>query len=307
MSIVLSSFYPYKPISRLDSLAKVLSVDVSALEKIASLASSYYRENKLKNNRITYTVLSPLKEIQEKIKKNLLDKVVWAYYLHSYIKKRNTKTNATAHLFKKALFNKDIKKYFDNCKEKHIYNVWSKFFNFTDNVASILTKLTIRNGELPQGSCTSPSLSNLIFWKDEPRLVSEFNKIGLAYTRYADDISVSSKNKKLDKVYIIGKIYGMFSKNGFKPAREKHKIYNSSEKMVVNGQTVNSKNVTLDKKYILKVRSYIYKLEKRINTLTKSEFDIDYQSILGKINYIKQYNKKGLGLESRLNKLLDIF
>lgn len=308
-----SASYPFEPIAHLKSLAKVLCCDVPELRRVASSASSYYLQNGIdKKGRITYRVSQPLKNIQAKIKINLLGKVIYPAYLHAYKKKHNSITNAKAHLNKKILINEDIAKYFDNCKEEHIFNIWKIFFNFSPEVSRLLTYLTTFNGILPQGTTTSPCLSNLIFWKHEPILVSNFASAGLTYTRYGDDISISS-DKMLsdnDKTSIISKLYGMLIKNNLKPKRKKHKIYTSRGRMLVNGQIVNGAKVNLGKNdegkdFALNVRAAIHKINRTKCDLTPEELFEKLQSIVGKINHIAQYSEtKSTILKSQLQKAI---
>lgn len=307
MSNNLSPSYPLNSIAHLSSLGKAISVDVSTLVEVSACASLYYRQNKPnEKGRITYTVLQPLKKIQVSIKKNILDNVVFPNYLHAFIKNQTIKTNARVHLNKKNIINIDIKKFFDNCSEAHILKIWMSFFKFPKKIAKILTLLTTVDNKLAQGSSTSPGLSNLIFWKEESKLVKTLSQIGLSYSRYADDITVSA-NKSLDKKekkYVIEKVNAMLAKNEFTFARKKIHIYDPSEAMIVTGQIVNSKEISISKKHIANVSAAIYQIDKKKDKVTPEEFDRLKQSIQGRVNYIKQYKcKKGAILESRLKKI----
>lgn len=51
------------------------------------------------------------------------------------------------------------------------------------------------NGGLPQGSRLSPCLSNVVFIPIDHRLFGEFSKRAMVYTRYADDMHISAKEK----------------------------------------------------------------------------------------------------------------
>ncbi len=312
MSDNLSALYPYNRVAKLYTIEKALGVNILLLREIILHINSYYYQNPPDNKgRITHSVREPLKTIQKKIKNFFLDKVIYPPYLHAYIKKRSPITNAQAHLNKKKLINEDISKFFDNCNARLVFNICRCFFNFSIEVAKLLTQLTTLNGKLPQGTQTSPSLSNLIFWKDEPILVEKLEKMELTYTRYGDDITVSLNKNSIsqDQTKIIASIYGMMFKNQLKPKRKKHKIYNSANRMLVNGQIVNSTRVTLGKNvegkdYLLNVRAAIHNLEKTQAELTMIERENKYQSILGKLNHIQRYNsKKATDLKIRLEKV----
>jgi len=300
-----SDLYPYKRISTLDSLGKALGIEVSLLEGVAQNLNFYYRKNRPKDGRITYSVLEPLKMIQKKIKKKLLGKINYPPYLHGYIKSRSAKTNAQAHINKKILINEDIEKFFDNCNSDLVFSIWVHVFKFSSEVADLLTHLTTFDNKLPQGTKTSPSLSNLAFWKHEQKLASKLTDSGLTYTRYADDITVSTSKilTSLEIEDIISQIFNLMRKNGFKPNRNKHKISRPSGKMLVNGQVVNSKRVTQKKGYSLKVRAEIHNFNKNWSVLTDMKRKDVCETIKGKIGYISNYNpQQALKLIAQLEK-----
>ena len=305
MSNDLFACYSHRPIVKLSSLEKIFGKTINELEKIISNIESYYKENKPNmKGRVTNRVLNPLKIIQWEINENFLKKVYFPKYTHGFIEKRSIMTNASQHLQKKILINVDIKKFYDNCKTDIIFNIWKYFFKFSDEGSRILTGLTTLNGKLPQGTCTSPRLSNLIFWKDEPKLVSKFISLGLSYTRYGDDISISSCERKTNKEQenIISDVYGMLKSNGFSPNRKKHCISNPSREMLVNGQSVNGNNVSITRKYLMLLRSEIFLLEKNTTIMANSDLQLQVRRLAGKINHAKQYksNKVIIGLENRL-------
>jgi len=54
-------------------------------------------------------------------------------------------------------------------------------------------------GYLPQGAPTSPMLSNLIMRELDQQITRMSKKIGLQYSRYADDMTFSTRSKKFDR------------------------------------------------------------------------------------------------------------
>ena len=144
-----------------------------AISKILSSESNYKH-----SNRQTYSISSPLKEIQGNILKKILAKVNYPSYLFGGIKGTDYIKDAALHLNCKHLIKEDIFHFFDYINGNHIYNIWNGFFKFPHLVSETLTRLTIYENKLPQGAQTSTYLSNLVFWKSEPKLAYDFAEKG---------------------------------------------------------------------------------------------------------------------------------
>lgn len=97
----------------------------------------------------------------------------------------------------------DIKDFFPNCTPEFIYNQLRQLFPFyyMDNfeqrlLREVITICCLDNG-LPQGTPMSPILTNLImvpFDYQITQLLKRYNGNHYVYTRYADDILISSKS-----------------------------------------------------------------------------------------------------------------
>src|SRR5438034_755250 len=76
--------------------------------------------------------------------------------------------------------------------------------------AALLTKLCTHDGSLPQGAPTSPRLSNLVNHRLDARLFALARKRNVAYSRYADDITISGasdeKHRPTALIHVIKKI-----------------------------------------------------------------------------------------------------
>jgi hypothetical protein len=107
-----------------------------------------------------------LKTIQERIKVKILYKVFYPRYLQGSIKddgiKRSYISNAKIHANSRIVINEDITKFFPSTSEQLIFDIWKIFFGFSDKVARYLTKLTTKDGLLPEGAKTSSYLANLV-------------------------------------------------------------------------------------------------------------------------------------------------
>lgn len=226
-----SPSYNGKPIRLVPSLAKALCCTLQTLQKVSANACFLYRvaQEIPKSDgsiRCTFDAKKPLKDIHRRIKTEILDRVVFPAYLTGSIKGRDYKANAELHKAAKIVIAEDIGSFFPSTTAEHVLDVWRNFFGFSADVAELLTALTTRNGELPQGAITSPQIANLIFWRDEPRLHDRFASEGIAYSRFVDDVSVSSQAVLAPekKTEVIAAIYGLMLRGGYRPKRRKHEL-----------------------------------------------------------------------------------
>lgn len=204
--------YPCKPIGSIDVLAKTLGVHPTKLIDIASQVNNSYTSYQLPAHPVTgkeRTVLEPkyeLKKIQKRINSRIFEQVQFPSYLQGGLKashsiKRDYVQNATIHSHSQTLINLDVKNFYPNIKTEAVSNIFKYFFKFSDDVVSILIKLTTYHGSIPQGGCTSSYLANLVLFNSEYKLVSSLRGKNVRYSRLLDDITISSKTK-LDPKFI---------------------------------------------------------------------------------------------------------
>lgn len=190
-------------------LLSLLKLDKAELENLLSRLDDYYYESKKpkrdkkgsvrtdSDGNILYRVLYPstgkLKLIQARIKDRILDKHELPIFVQGGVKGRDNVTNALFHKGNKFFFLTDIKKFFPSIRHSQIYEMLVSN-NFSPAIAGILTKLTTHKGRLPQGTPTSTALANLTFCIVDARLSEFCNEHGLTFTRFVDDITISSKH-----------------------------------------------------------------------------------------------------------------
>jgi Reverse transcriptase (RNA-dependent DNA polymerase) len=218
--------YPCEPISTIQALSKALGFEESLLKEIASKANGMYRRVKSKpgSTRETFDANGLLKEIHQRIKLRILVRVYFPEYLHGSIRNRDYFTNAKLHAHKQILICEDVKQFFPSVRAESIYWIWRGFFNFSGPVSELLTKLTIKDDALPQGAIPSSYLANLVFWKVEPFLQAKLATEGITYSRYVDDMAMSSAShlSKEQQSSVIARVYGMLRGEGLKAGRGKH-------------------------------------------------------------------------------------
>jgi hypothetical protein len=277
--------YPNKPIYSIKSLALLLGVDKDQLLQITKNSNQYFQPirqvKKDKSVRNCHNIYEPLKHIHEKIKSEITSNVYYPCYIQGSIKGRSNLTNAKLHERSVVIVQLDIKNFFPSIKTKYIYNLWRYFFNFSEEVSNLLTNLITFDNSFIQGSPLSSDIANLIFWDKEYHLVENFKNNNLVYSRYVDDINISSKNKISDKLRtdIIQRVHSMAISKGLKLKNNKTKILNKNNQLLITGLVVNDK-ARVSKQYI----NDVYQEAIR--------GDLNFNSINGKIDYIKQTNPK---------------
>lgn len=144
-------------------------------------------------------------------------------------------------------------------------------------------------------------------WYKEPELVKELHERGFTYTRYVDDISVSSKriSTRKEKSEIVRKIHIMLSSIGVKLNRKKHKIMPRNESQKIHRINVNTNNPTLPKNERKKIESAVYQCECMFNDhFCSEEYESLFNSTLGRVNMIGRLHKsQAKKLRARLEKI----
>ncbi|MCW4147924.1 reverse transcriptase family protein [Halomonas sp. 18H] len=293
-------------------MAKLLGSSQEKLEQIAEESDRLYREVPQKKKdgtlRLTYDAHPSLKVLQKSIVKKILQKVRFPHYLHGGIRDkanpRDQVSNASAHTRSTVLVLDDVADFFPSISSEHIFKMWCRLFNFPHSVSRILTKLTDKHGELPQGASTSSYIANLIFWDLEPTLVRELKVLGFSYTRFIDDITLSSRKKQSNKR--VGKarslVYAMLSKKSCRPKRPKSMVLKKGRSLNVTGLVVNGKNPKIDKEERKRIKAALRQLEFSTeatgNTL---ENNSEFRVVMGRVmRMVRLGHPDGISFKKRL-------
>ncbi|MGJ7572944.1 reverse transcriptase family protein [Variovorax sp. RB2P76] len=268
MSLTLNKpSYPHDPIWSMEKLAKAISTDQIELEAIAAVADRSYRVVKMApgSTREVFSAKPRLKLIQRRIKEAILGRVVFPEYLTGSVKGRDYITNAQLHVGSRILICEDVSKFFPSVSAQKVWDIWRHFFGFAEDVAHLLTKLTTKGGGLPQGASTSSYLANLVLWRDEPLIEAKLRAHGIRYSRYVDDMAMSSTLYLTPSIQekIIADVYGMLRRNGLSAKRKKHETSSSSQRMIVTKVIVNAKPSWTTARRSA-VRTQVYELERRV-------------------------------------------
>lgn len=304
------------PIANVKSLASILSMSEQELLEIAANVDQLWKPGKLLKKktgepRPTSDAREPLKTVHEHIKNRILKQVDYPLYMQGGIadpkSPRSCTSHAKIHANKRILIAEDVKDFFPSSDCSVVYGIWQYLFNFSPDIAQLLTTLTTHNGCLPQGWKTSGYLANLVFWDREPDLVIHLEQQGYSYSRFMDDVTVSSRYRmsQKHKTDVISNIYGMLFGNGFTPKRSKHEIVAANAPMRVTNLGVNGKQPTVPKKERQKVRAMVYQLELRAqNEIGGDLYLKEWRKVSGKVGRISSMHKiEGGDLRRRLRSI----
>lgn len=266
---------------------------LNILYAIANNPEKYYTKKYiLKRDGTKRELLVPnnyLKSIQTNILINVLNGLSPSKYVTSYLKNKNLKDNALPHQNKKVILKLDIKDFFNSIDFEHIYNVLPNYI-FPPSVKVLLIKLCTNEDYLPQGSPTSPMLSNLVLKNFDNYIGNYCIKNNISYTRYCDDLTFSGD---FDPKILKNKVQSFLETLGFNLNSKKTKVINESNRQLVTGLVVNKK-VNVPKKYRHKIRQELYYinkfgLESHLNKINESK-EKYLASLKGKINYCLSIN-----------------
>ena len=117
---------------------------------------------------------------------------------HGFLRSRSIYTNASLHKNRRYVLNLDLKDFFPSINFGRVrgFFIRDQKFCLNENVATVIAQIVCHNNELPQGSPSSPIISNLIGHILDVRLVEFLKNSGCTYSRYADDITISTNKIK---------------------------------------------------------------------------------------------------------------
>lgn len=183
-----------------------------------------------------------------------------------FVKNRSVVNNALPHIGCGVLLNIDIKDFFPSITHQMVTDALVSELKMGQEAAHALAWLcTIPKKNqrvLPQGSSTSPILSNIVCSRMDRELLTLCAAHGVTYTRYADDLSFSAKENCFEAgSEFRQRMEDIIKATSLKLNNRKTHIAYPGRRMEVTGLVVERRaNVARD--YILELRQLLYIWEK---------------------------------------------
>ncbi|HIF9061359.1 TPA: reverse transcriptase domain-containing protein [Photobacterium damselae] len=271
------------------------------------------------NNRIIYAPTKKLKQIHKFIIRTILEYVEYNNnVVYSYSKGTSIRSAVEKHSHNNFFFLTDIKSFYASIKKQNVIDIFNSN-NISTPIVDLnlyidhIIDLMVVDNSLPIGFSTSPILSNLSLFKFDNALEEYCKHANLIYSRYSDDIIISSQNiEQLEDIKIV--IQKMLIAN-----LNEYAYINDSKTRIVrkganfkilgfsilpNGEvTISNKEKkeieTLIYFYINNKDKFIDYIEKNIkikikSNIDKSNYDIGVNYLSGKIIALNSMDKKYL-------------
>ncbi len=265
-------------------VAKVLQLTIPQLKWLAYhsevVKTSHYVRFVVKKRSGGERVLSAphkkLKAIQRWILAEVLNKIPLEPNAHGFVPGRGILTNATPHVGQGFAVNLDLKDFFPSIGFRRVRHAFRRV-GYSGAVSTVLALLCTEcprqpvtfNGEhyevatgpleLPQGAPTSPALSNLVARNLDKRLSGFARKLGLNFTRYADDLTFSGPMELAERIgYILAKVRHVTAEEGFTVNETKTRVMRRGRTMEVTGVIVNDK-ASVDRERLRRLRAILHR------------------------------------------------
>ncbi len=280
-----------------------ISSELSEEEKIAQkyqkffeLSNPFYFHSLIPKNkggkRLIAAPNPKLKAIQHRILHEILEKFEMPEYCTGFITGRSILDNANIHIRARSMVKIDLKNFFPSLNFSHVFEVF-RGMGYNRSISGILACLCTDYYQdpiryAPQGAPTSPMIGNLYALKLDKRLKRLWEKQGFQYSRYADDLTFSSKEDKIKVRKLIISTYQIIKDEKLIPNYKKTKVFRKGNRKEVTGIVVND-FANINHQWLNQLRGDLYRYNK-FGFSTNEVKDEILSQLHGKIAFLKMVN-----------------
>jgi RNA-directed DNA polymerase len=278
-----------------------------------------YQWHDKKNKASKRLVESPkarLKKIQRKILREILAKVPVHNAAHGFQPGRSCLSFVAPHCGQEIVLRMDLKNFFPSITSARIHGLFQALgfsLEVTRLLAGLCTHTTgnifwslppskkpswfeikmYQQPHLPQGAPTSPALANICTFRLDRRLVGLAEKLGLQYTRYADDLAFSGKLKSFsqcNRMHVL--VASIAIEEGFTLNTRKTKTMRQGASQRLTGLVVNQhpniKRLDYDR-----LKAILYNCKKhRPETQNHANHDDFKAHLAGRVSWVETVNPR---------------
>ncbi|MBM3611710.1 MAG: RNA-directed DNA polymerase, partial [Alphaproteobacteria bacterium] len=147
--------------------------------------------------------------------------------------------NARPHVGRKVVLNVDIEGFFPNTRFKLVRRAVERALprRLSPEARRLVVDACSMGGGLPIGAPTSPAIANLVMLPVDRALAKVAARHGIAYTRYADDLTLSGD----DPARMLPFLRELVGQLGYRLDPKKTNFFRRGRRQVVTGLVVNDR------------------------------------------------------------------
>jgi len=233
-----------RSVPRLDGLADVRGLHLASSERLRNYRRWWVASRSPGGHpRLLEAPKDLLRSAQRRILREIVGLVPPHPAAHGFVEGRSVWTAASVHAGEAVLVRLDLQSFFPSIHRRRIVGVFEAI-GLPPRVAFVLAALCTtttppssiqampssspsvaaryRQPHLPQGAPTSPALANLCAYRLDARIAGLARRLGLRYTRYADDLYLSGPRR--DWAAIVRSVARIATGEGFAPNSDKTRI-----------------------------------------------------------------------------------
>jgi hypothetical protein len=209
------------------------------------------------------------------------------------------------HVRQEIVINIDLKDFFGSVSSDRVYQCWHRL-GWDVETSIILKNICCYKGSLPQGSPTSPALSNLCNELLDARLEGLARRNKGQYTRYSDDLTFSFSNPYIHKRGVLEQIHQILTSEGYEIQKKKRiRVQRSHHRQTTTGLVVNSK-VNLPREMRRRIRAMRHHSSKGILSEKDTQRPAGYESLLEMVEKVNITNTSKRRRRIELNRLVPL-
>lgn len=210
------------------------------------------------SDRIICAPNTQLRYVQRRILDQILSVQPIHDAAHGFVTGRSIVTNAEPHIGARLILKVDLRNFFPTIHWTRVLGLFTSLGYYSGNcklsvddrsrnVAVVLARLCTytplphswQRCHTPQGAPTSPAIANLVCRKLDARLAGLSKRMSAIYTRYADDLTFSFRDARIDVGRFRWWVDQICHQEGFFVNHRKLRVVRDSRRQIVTGLVVN--------------------------------------------------------------------
>lgn len=266
-----------------------------------------------------------LRTMQQKILREILDRVPVHPAAHGFRRGHSCVTHAALHTGRRVVIRMDLKDFFPSIPASRIHAMFARL-GYSETVAGVLARLCVnrvpagvvreaklpwqerqlfRTPHLPQGSPSSPALANACSYRLDLRLDALAASMHARYSRYADDLAFSGGpelERALDRFHV--QVAAIAIEEGFLVNTRKTRMMRTGTRQQITGVVVNQ-HPNLPRAEIDRLKAMLTNCIRHGPRSQNRDGHGDYRAWLsGKVAYVAMVNPaRGRSLRALLDRI----